>query len=255
MPHQPNVLCAGSCGRLLWSGGRGDLPAGEKMCRECGRAANSVQCPGCGCALYRTRAQRAAEPDYRCRACIRADRRSPKKRHLRASREHSSRAYRVARARLRAEKLQPCCLCGEEIDYDFGAPLPESFAAEHVKPVRHGGTWEDGLFPSHLGCQRRQGGQFIGARFDPDYIPRSEREPVVRRAPRLLNLRGEQLALKVCVCGVMFSGHKRTCSDPECEPEYQARWTRDRYRARVGLPVDASKPTSKWRRRTRERVA
>lgn len=36
MPRSPNIECAGACGRLLW-GGRGSLPAGQRMCRECRR--------------------------------------------------------------------------------------------------------------------------------------------------------------------------------------------------------------------------
>lgn len=34
MAKKPDTLCAGGCGRLLWSG-RGALPAGERTCREC----------------------------------------------------------------------------------------------------------------------------------------------------------------------------------------------------------------------------
>ena len=34
MARNPNVLCAGNCGTLLW-GGRGCLPAGTRTCRSC----------------------------------------------------------------------------------------------------------------------------------------------------------------------------------------------------------------------------
>jgi 5-methylcytosine-specific restriction endonuclease McrA len=38
MAKKPDTPCAGGCGRLLWSG-RSSLPAGERKCRDCRRAA------------------------------------------------------------------------------------------------------------------------------------------------------------------------------------------------------------------------
>lgn len=73
--------------------------------------------------------------------------------------EHSSWAYRVARDKLKATHQQPCVLCAEWIDYTLKAPHPMRFAAEHVIPVRDGGTWRDGLLPSHVQCQNEQGGR------------------------------------------------------------------------------------------------
>lgn len=55
MPRRPDTPCAGGCGRLLY-GGRGSLPEGGRMCRDC-RAARRARdvvegrpavCPGCG---------------------------------------------------------------------------------------------------------------------------------------------------------------------------------------------------------------
>lgn len=46
MPRKPDTVCAGGCGRLLWSG-TGSRPAGERICRPCRR---------------RRREQAAAEP-------------------------------------------------------------------------------------------------------------------------------------------------------------------------------------------------
>ena len=73
--------------------------------------------------------------------------------------EHSSWAYRVAAGKLRKQGLQPCVLCAEWIDYTLTYPHRDSFAAEHVVPVRDGGTWRDGLLPSHVKCQNEQGGR------------------------------------------------------------------------------------------------
>lgn len=51
MHDKPNVPCAGTCGRLLWSGA-GSLPAGLRMCRACRRERleRGVErpCSGCG---------------------------------------------------------------------------------------------------------------------------------------------------------------------------------------------------------------
>ena len=70
---------------------------------------------------------------------------------------HHTHAYRQARAALKAKRLQPCCLCGEPIDYTATKPDPLSFSAEHVIAARHGGDHTT-LEPAHLGCQHEQGG-------------------------------------------------------------------------------------------------
>lgn len=51
MSRRPNVPCAGCCGKLLWGGGTGSLPAGERTCRDCRSAATPHQtrtCATCG---------------------------------------------------------------------------------------------------------------------------------------------------------------------------------------------------------------
>ena len=76
--------------------------------------------------------------------------------------DHHTYAYRKARKQLRAKRLQPCALCGRTIDYRLVHPDPGSFAAEHVIPV-HAGGGHDHLVPSHLDCQRVQGGEIATA--------------------------------------------------------------------------------------------
>lgn len=70
---------------------------------------------------------------------------------------HHSSAHRRAAAALRARGLQPCCLCGQPIDYTARAPHPASFSAEHWPPISVAGEHHN-LAPAHLGCQRIQGG-------------------------------------------------------------------------------------------------
>lgn len=86
--------------------------------------------------------------------------------------EHSSWPYMKAREKLRATRQQPCVLCSEWIDYTLKAPHPLRFAAEHVVPVRNGGTWRDGLLPSHVRCQNVQGGE-VRAGIEVEVAPRS----------------------------------------------------------------------------------
>lgn len=73
---------------------------------------------------------------------------------------HGSSAYQRARAQLRSQERQPCVLCKGLIDYGLIYPHPESFAAEHVVPVRVGGD-HTMLAQSHLICQQRQGGTVV----------------------------------------------------------------------------------------------
>ena len=52
MPRRADVLCAGTCGQLIWRG-RGGLPPGQAMCRSCRRAKRLTQmrpalCERCG---------------------------------------------------------------------------------------------------------------------------------------------------------------------------------------------------------------
>jgi 5-methylcytosine-specific restriction endonuclease McrA len=52
--------------------------------------------------------------------------------------EYATAEYQAARL---AVLGQPCWRCGEVAD-----------TADHVKPVRHGGTWRDGLRPACRRC-------------------------------------------------------------------------------------------------------
>jgi hypothetical protein len=57
-------LCAGTCGRLIWRG-RGTLPPGQAMCRNCRGHGRDGPCPGCGSAFTPTR----SASGYRSRVC------------------------------------------------------------------------------------------------------------------------------------------------------------------------------------------
>lgn len=67
------------------------------------------------------------------------------------------RIYDRARRALRREAAEagaPCGICGHAIDYEVGDTHPAGFTAHHIVPRVQGGTTEDGLVPSHSGCNK-----------------------------------------------------------------------------------------------------
>jgi hypothetical protein len=67
MVKRPDTPCAGGCGKLLWSGGTGSLPAGKRTCRECrGHTAGSCSLEGCDRRHYaKGKCRRHYYADYR----------------------------------------------------------------------------------------------------------------------------------------------------------------------------------------------
>ena len=75
--------------------------------------------------------------------------------------------------------------------------------------------------------------------------------PVVRKVTRRVIVKFEQSELYMCrICTGLYasSAERTTCGDPDCQREYVGRLTRDRYRAKVGIPVDPDEPTLFWTR-------
>jgi hypothetical protein len=85
---------------------------------------------------------------------------------------HHSSSHKAAALALRALGLQPCVLCGMEIDYGVRFPHPLSFSAEHWPPLAEVGP-HDHLEPAHYGCQTRQGGMIRRAHSKRDSWARS----------------------------------------------------------------------------------
>lgn len=72
----------------------------------------------------------------------------------------SSRAYRAAKAAMKAARCQPCWLCGQAIDYDAPPQSPDSFEPDHLFPVStHPELADDpgNLIQSHSQCNRARG--------------------------------------------------------------------------------------------------
>lgn len=70
---------------------------------------------------------------------------------------HHTSTHRRAANQLKAQRRQPCVLCGGVIDYNATKPDPLSFSAEHWPPISTAGEHHH-LEPAHLGCQWQQGG-------------------------------------------------------------------------------------------------
>lgn len=70
----------------------------------------------------------------------------------------STRPYRRARAALR-DKRNPCHICGRPIDYTLPHTHPQSFVADHLQPLAHGGHYAalTNLAAAHKVCNSKRG--------------------------------------------------------------------------------------------------
>ena len=93
---------------------------------------------------------------------------------------YDHRAYRAARARLRARRL-PCAVCGMPIDYAAPANHPLSFTADHVDPLASGGQLLGPLRPAHRSCNSSLGGKLRADRAADRPTDRFKNHPGRRR--------------------------------------------------------------------------
>jgi hypothetical protein len=187
MPRRPDALCAGGCGKLIW-GGRGSLPAGQRMCRSCRKPApaNCAVCQAttkggdatCSrvCA-YKLRVLRREEklvpcvdcseatPNQtgpfgaRCPACALELRRARQRRRDTKRRGGPRRlGARVTMRWLGSRDGWTCHLCRKRVDPAKRWPDPKCASADHLVPVSHGGSDEpENLALSHLDCNVNRG--------------------------------------------------------------------------------------------------
>lgn len=73
------------------------------------------------------------------------------------------RGYRKKRAALKARRL-PCHWCLGPIDYMAPVNHPDSFEADHLVALQHGGSDTGELVPSHAHCNRSRGAREQAAR-------------------------------------------------------------------------------------------
>jgi 5-methylcytosine-specific restriction endonuclease McrA len=88
-----------------------------------------------------------------------------------------TRAWKQLRAQYRAARIQPCAICGHDIDYDADTHSPWSFVLDHIVPVkwdRQAALDPGNVRPAHSRCNNRRQDKV-------SYRPR----PVVRRDPSI----------------------------------------------------------------------
>lgn len=242
MARKPDLPCA-DCGKLMWNSST-SLPAGKARCRPCRKdhplvavarvAAIARNCDRCGLEF------RVVHPSNPKRYCSLTCANSPRgvaqpltdRRVTRRVRESSApglgqSARKALRDRWRVQGRR-CIYCTNP-----------ATTIDHVLPLVRGGTNHEGnLAPCCKSCNSSKSGWTVvewrtGKRLKPmagelpwDHArgsPRRLRKPPV----------GEQLTLSICdVCGVLAL--RKTCSS-DCHKVKM----RNRYRERVGIPLDA----------------
>lgn len=180
MPHRPDVPCA-RCGKLLWSGSTGGLPAGQRTCRGCRRIEprpygprstptksgvartrpkpyakrHEIQCVTCG-VLFMAGQPSAKYCGDECRPYVYRHPTDADRRRWRQRPSSASRGYGAGWLRLRAQVLAEeadCGFCGEPVDKDLRHPDPFSPSVDHIVRKENGGTDDrSNLRLAHFGC-------------------------------------------------------------------------------------------------------
>ena len=184
MPRKPDVLCAGLCGRLLWSSST-SLPAGMRMCRECrasspkqprdNRISTEKSCEACRTEFRPHRT--SVSPRFCSLSC--AGRVGASRLRTYVTPEAKAAAERLRYQRKsdlrRARKLGVeyevinrrtvfdrdgwiCGICYEPVDPSLRWPHAESVSLDHVIPLSRGGSHTYGNVQcAHARCNTRKG--------------------------------------------------------------------------------------------------
>lgn len=133
---------------------------------------------------------------------------------------------------------------GQTCAYCLSAPVE---VIDHVLPIALGGTsFEGNLAPACWICNSRKGAQLLSAwRHDSTIRPiRSPAQPKRPKPAPKPKVKPESIEVMIqCwICSGWATLPAKCCSD-QCKVEANARQARDRYRAKVGIPVDVSEPT------------
>jgi hypothetical protein len=238
--------CA-DCGDLRQVGRR-NLPEGEMRCQSCRRkrSARLALCAECGAEFKRAnRARRFCSQACSSRHQWKSIRVStPDDPHYRrAMRERSAPGLSQAkRKRLLAQwrrQARTCIYCGEL-----------ATTIDHVLPLVRGGTNHEGnLAPCCKRCNSSKSGWTVvewrsGLRLPPMREPL----PWTFVAPSRALPKPPKPAKPTrpcCICGALTT-NSFTCTEG-CRKERHRRAMRDKYRARVGIPVDPNEPARAWK--------
>lgn len=252
MARKRDLPCA-DCGELLWSGSS-SLPAGRARCRPCRRARPTTAprrytCKRCGIEFERTGASRG----YCSLECWYLTSRGPRisapndaRTSRRAREEAAPGLTRGARVKLlrRWQRQQRACLYCDA----------RATTMDHVLPLVRGGTNHEGnLAPACKRCNSSKGGKTViewrtGKRLPPmtEPLPWCYVTARVKAEPKPTPVRSP---CPMCE-GTVPPPRRVYCTDA-CATEAFNRYVRDKYRKRVGLPVDPSMPTKAFARNGR----
>lgn len=244
MPRKPDMNCA-ECGNPMWSGG---LPQGQARCRSCRRNRpaprdrHTIRCEECGSDFQR------ATRRYRFCSGVCTGRWHSRRMQIRSlddprtqrtARENAAPGLtRNQRDKLRAkwkQQQKPCAYCGARAD-----------TIDHVLPLVRGGTnYEGNLAPACRRCNSSKSGRTVIEWRTGCVLPRAIGKPnweLKPKQPALVKPQREPHPCPMCQTQTM---RLKYCT-AECGVERQRRYMRDKYRAKHGLNVDASRPTARW---------
>lgn len=271
-PPWKSMPCA-KCERAMWKG-PDSQPEGKATCLTCRRQPKPPPppklCAECGAEIPRRR--RYCDP---CRDRVRGDswsRRTITPNDIKRQREYRSAEHRAERAKVVAlvESGEAFCWrCGGHIppgspvhtghddnDRDIyrGAEHPECNVRAGARKARSA-AWQGRprTFLQYLASSVEHVDQACvgcGETFTVRWPDQKYCDAACYQTNRPRIERKSTLSEHHCqLCGRTFEGRTRKYCGSDCALEANARRNRDRYRARVGLPVDPAVPTSP---RTRE---
>ena len=252
MPSRPDVPC-NRCGELMWRG-TGSRPEGKARCLPCRRIEPQrgplsmrgalIMCPWC----WEMFVGRRRSQSFCNNACASAF--SGERRRVRAANDqHQERCEREKNApglgRSARRKLlfkwrrqrKTCAYCDEI-----------ATTLDHVLSlIRGGNNYEGNLAPCCRLCNSSKAGLMVIEWRTGKRLPRMGSaiawQSKVRPA-KVIKVKPDPVLTPCGICATPTT-NPRCCSD-RCASERNGRVTRDTYRTRVGLPVDADRPTKKW---------
>lgn len=233
-----NLPCA-DCGKMMYRGST-SRPEGKARCHPCRRIRSDrlATCARCGATFIRhdksTRYCSAA-----CFGLAIRTRLGDGSRERRMRRERTVGLTSRQRKKLMAMWIKQgkrCAYCPALAD-----------TVDHVLPLILGGTnYEGNLAPCCRRCNSSKSGLMMiewrtGRRTSRDVtrlvMPSLTKPKPKREKPAV------QIELRICpICSALYEQRTKRCSSA-CEAEHCARYMRDRYRTKRGLPVDPKKPT------------
>lgn len=239
MARQPDRLCAGGCGELLWRGtGSTDNPT----CRNCRREQARKSCEQCGGEFslsrrgrHRTRAKFCSKACQRLAQIKYADPRAASKANSRARRAVVQATWDgVTDEQILERDAWVCQIpdCLKPIAPELPWPHPGSAVVDHVLPLSRGGRDDSGnKRAAHSICNGRKSDRLDSEMGWTDAVP-VEALPSRRREPKAPKTLVEPRVCALDDCASPFYVRQRSqrkfCST-ECAEEQNRRRSRNRY--------------------------